>query len=83
MRVPKDISGREVLKLLEKQYGYRQTRQMGSHIRATTLKKGQHHVTIPDHNPVKENTLKSIIKDVAAHFTISSDELCQVLFKMK
>jgi len=81
MIVPKDIKGREVLKLLEKHYGYRQSRQMGSHIRATTPEKGQHHVTIPNHDPVKENTLKSIIKDVATHFATSPDEVCKVLFK--
>lgn len=80
MRVPKDINGREVLKLLERHYGYYKTRQSGSHIRATTLKNGQHHVSIPDHSPVKENTLKGIIKDVASHFDTTPDDVCLVLF---
>lgn len=80
MKVPKDIKGREVLKLLSKHYSYEKTRQVGSHIRATTTQNGQHHISIPDHNPMKENTLKGIITDVSKHFGISADEVCQVLF---
>lgn len=80
MRVPKDIRGREVLQLLEKHYGYYKSRQMGSHIRATTLQNGQHHISIPDHNPIKENTLKGIIKDVATHFDSTPSEVALVLF---
>lgn len=35
MRLPRDLSGRELAKLLEK-LGYRATRQKGSHVRLTT-----------------------------------------------
>ena len=80
MRVPTDVSGREVLKLLSKHFGYEKTRQVGSHIRATTPRNGQHHVSIPDHTPIKENTLKGIIKDVAAHFETTPNEITQKLF---
>ena len=48
MRLPRDISGYELAKLLSK-YGYTVTRQTGSHIRLTTQQKGEHHVTIPAH----------------------------------
>lgn len=33
MKVPKNIKGREVLKLLEEHYGYQMTRQVGSNVR--------------------------------------------------
>ncbi|MEK7770741.1 MAG: type II toxin-antitoxin system HicA family toxin [candidate division NC10 bacterium] len=29
--------------------GYRVTRQTGSHLRLTTLERGEHHVTVPRH----------------------------------
>ena len=81
MRVPKDIKGKKVLRLLERHYGYQQTRQVGSHMRATTLRNGsQHHITVPDHSPIKENTLKTILKEVAAHFNIPPSEVASVLF---
>jgi predicted RNA binding protein YcfA (HicA-like mRNA interferase family) len=80
MQVPKNIKGKEVLALLNRHYGYQKTRQIGSHIRATTNQNGQHHVTIPDHSPIKENTLKGIIADVAKHFGTSGEAVCKVLF---
>ena len=48
MRIPRDISGRQLAHLLE-QYGYTITRQVGSHLRLTTLPTGERHITIPDH----------------------------------
>jgi predicted RNA binding protein YcfA (HicA-like mRNA interferase family) len=80
MRVPKNIKGKELLKLVDRHFSYVKTRQNGSHIRATTQLKGQHHITIPDHNPVKEGTLRGIIDDIAMHFNMSSDDVCDTLF---
>ena len=48
MRLPRDISGIDLAKRLS-QYGYRITRQTGSHIRLTTQINGEHHITIPGH----------------------------------
>jgi HicA-like toxin of HicAB toxin-antitoxin system len=33
--------------------GYEVTRQTGSHLRLSTSEHGQHHVTIPNHDPLK------------------------------
>lgn len=52
MKLPRDLSGRELAKSLA-QLGYSVTRQTSSHIRLTTQQGGEHHVTIPDHNPLK------------------------------
>ena len=48
MRIPRDIGGEELVKILKK-YGYQITRQTGSHIRLTTDIKGEHRITIPKH----------------------------------
>jgi predicted RNA binding protein YcfA (HicA-like mRNA interferase family) len=79
MKIPRDISGQDLIKLL-KPYGYLPTRQTGSHIRLTTEQNGQHHITIPNHNPLKTGTFSAIIADVAAHFTKTKDELMKELF---
>lgn len=60
--------------------GYETSRQSGSHIRLTTAERGQHHVTVPNHNPIKLGTLSGILGDVAAHLEISRDELVRRLF---
>lgn len=79
MRLPRDLSGRDLATALAR-LGYRQTHQSGSHIRLTTQRGGEHHVTIPDHSPLKIGTLGGILRDVAEHAGLSRDELLQLLF---
>jgi predicted RNA binding protein YcfA (HicA-like mRNA interferase family) len=79
MRLPRDIRGNELIKYL-KPYGYVISRQTGSHIRLSTIQKGEHHITIPNHSPLKVGTLSAIIADVALHFGLSKQELLQELF---
>lgn len=74
MKIPRDVSGADLIKAL-RSLGYEVTRQAGSHIRLTTSENGSHHVTIPNHDPVKIGTLASILDDVAGHFKMNRDEL--------
>jgi len=74
MRWPRDLSGAELVNALRK-FEYEVSRQAGSHIRLTTLKNGVHHLTIPNHRPLRIGTLASILDDVAAHHQIGRDEL--------
>lgn len=79
MKLPRDIDGIELAKALTK-LGYRITRQTGSHIRLTTFANGEHHITIPAHNPLKIGTLAAIFTDIQAHFKLTRDELLKRLF---
>ena len=79
MKLPRDASGADLAKRLGR-LGYEVTRQTGSHLRLTTSERGRHHLTIPNHDPLKVGTLAGILGDVAAHFQISRDELTQRLF---
>ena len=73
------LSGKELIAALGK-LGYTVTRQSGSHIRLTTDVNGIHHVTIPDHRPLKVGTLSAILQDVAAHHGVDREELVRRLF---
>lgn len=79
MKIPRDVNGPMLIKRLEK-FGYQVTRQTGSHIRLTSLDNGVHHLTIPNHNPIKIGTLSSILQGVAAHNGISKQEIIDQLF---
>lgn len=79
MRIPRDISGNDLAKKLEK-YGYLITRQTGSHMRLTTIQNGEHHITIPRHKELRLGTLSTILTDVADHLTISREDLIEELF---
>ena len=79
MRIPRDLSGPSLARSLAL-LGYTVTRQSGSHIRLTTTRRGEHHITVPNHDPLKIGTLSAIIKDVAAHEGIDVQELIPRLF---
>lgn len=79
MKVPRDLDYQEIIKVLVS-FGYRVTRQTGSHIRLTTEHNGEHHITIPAHRPVKIGTLNSILVSIAEHFGYTKIELMKKLF---
>lgn len=79
MRLPRDLSGGDLVKRLGR-LGYAVTRQTGSHIRLTSRTHGEHHVTVPKHDPLRIGTLAAILDGVAAHHGLTRDELLQGLF---
>lgn len=79
MKLPRNISAAELISSLRK-FGYEISRQKGSHIRVTTQSNNQHHLTIPNHDPIKLGTLSSILADVASHFNLSKEEVLKKLF---
>ncbi|MEW6492367.1 MAG: type II toxin-antitoxin system HicA family toxin [Cyanobacteriota bacterium] len=79
MKLPRDLSGEALAKALEK-LGYTVDRQTGSHIRLTTQENGEHHITIPNHSPIKIGTLSAILRDIENHFDVTREELLTQLF---
>lgn len=55
--------------------GYVQTRQKGDHVRLTSQEKGEHHVSVPLHKPLKVGTLGAILAAVGEHLGLGRDEL--------
>jgi len=80
VKLPKDLSSDDLIKSLSA-LGYQITHQTGSHIRLTTQEKGEHHLIIPAHDPIKTGTLNNILRSVAEHFNLSRDELLKRLFE--
>ena len=74
MKLPRDVSGLHLAKALRK-LGYEFTHQRGSHMRHTTEQNGQHHIAIPDHASLRIGTMREIMKDVAAHQSLTVPEL--------
>lgn len=79
MKIPRNLTGLDLIKLL-KSLGYEVVRQTGSHIRIQTTQNGQHHETIPRHDPIKVGTLNNILKNIAEHFDLTKEELVNKLF---
>jgi len=81
MKLPRDMGGEELAALLGR-YGYKITRQTGSHMRLTSASKGfEHHITIPRHKPLRVGTLSSIVNEIAAYLEIERQKLVKELFR--
>jgi predicted RNA binding protein YcfA (HicA-like mRNA interferase family) len=74
MKLPRDVSGDDLVKGLRR-VGYEWTRQKGDHVYMTTQLRGEHHVAIPMHNPIKVGTFAGILGAVSNHLGIERDVL--------
>ena len=79
MKLPRDLSASELEKALRRAFGYEFTRQVGSHRRLTTQTGGQHHLTIPNHNPLRPGTLRAILGEVMEHHRLTFEQVLRQL----
>ncbi len=79
MRLPRDVSGADLAKRLER-LGYSVTRQKGSHLRLTLTDPPEHHITIPAHESLRVGTLAAILQSVATRTGLNRDVLVTRLF---
>lgn len=82
MRLPRDVSGQSLAEALTA-FGYAITRQTGSHLRLTTRERGEHHITIPRHAPLRIGTLAAILAEVARHHEVSRDAVMGRIFRQE
>ena len=74
MKLPRNLGAGQLIKAL-RVLGYSIDHQRGSHIRIVTQLKGQHHETIPNHNPIKVGTLAHILQNIARHHNVTVEDL--------
>jgi predicted RNA binding protein YcfA (HicA-like mRNA interferase family) len=67
MKVPRDLSGAQLIKVLCRDWAYRQVNQEGSHVILQTETPGHQRLAVPNHNPLRVGTLNAIVRAVATH----------------
>jgi predicted RNA binding protein YcfA (HicA-like mRNA interferase family) len=79
LKIPRNIHGSDLVRAL-RVLGYERVRQDGSHIRLTTSVNGTHHITVPNHSPLKTGTLLGgVLKPVATHHNLTVEQLLERL----
>jgi predicted RNA binding protein YcfA (HicA-like mRNA interferase family) len=78
VKIPRDCNGVELVRALRR-LGYETQRQTGSHIQIATQRGGEHHVSVPNHRPLKVGLLHGVLKDVAEHHGMMVEELVREL----
>lgn len=75
MKIPRDLSGRELVKALCKHWDYRLVHQVGSHIILQTDKPSHQRIPVPDHAALRLGTLNSILRLVSTHKSVTKEEV--------
>ena len=79
MKLPRDLSGADLEKALRRALNDQFVRQLGSHRRMKTQTGGEHHLTIPNHDPLRPGTLRAILGEVMAHHHLTLEQVLQQL----
>jgi len=79
MKKPRDLSTDELIRRL-KNFGYRPTRQTGSHIRLTTERHGQHHITLPHKRQLTIGKINAVVWEMVRHFGVDRKTLVAQVF---
>jgi predicted RNA binding protein YcfA (HicA-like mRNA interferase family) len=75
MKLPRDLSGAELIKLLCRHFDYRRVNQEGSHVILQTDSPRSHRLAVPDHNPLRTGTLNAILRAVAEAKSVGKDTI--------
>lgn len=78
MRLPRDLSGEELIRCLAR-VGDVVTRRTGNQLRPTCTLPIRHHVTVPRRDPPRVGTLAAILADVATAHAVSREQLLRQL----
>jgi predicted RNA binding protein YcfA (HicA-like mRNA interferase family) len=73
MKLPRDLSGEDLIALLSKRWGYVKVHQVGSHVILQTQEPLPHRIAVPSHKSLRIGTLNSILSSVAAHENVSKE----------
>lgn len=75
MKLPRDLSGEDLIKHLCRHWGYQRVHQVGSHIILQTLRPPPHRVAVPAHVALRIGTLNSILSAVALHEGVTKEDI--------
>ena len=79
MKIPRDLSGAQLVKVLCRDWGYRVIHQEGSHIILQTDTPSHQRLSVPNHNPLRVGTLNGIVRAVSAHKGVERQRLLDTL----
>lgn len=75
MKLPRDLSGRDLATLLCRRWEYAEINQEGSHIILQTQLPFAHRLSIPDHSALRIGTLNGILRAVAMHKKVDRETI--------
>jgi len=75
MKIPRDLSGEELVKKLCRNWGYRVVHQEGSHVVLETDDPSHQRIAVPAHRSLRIGTLNAVLRAVARHKGVERSDL--------
>ena len=79
MKLPRDLSGNDLVKVLCRTWDYRVVHQVGSHVILQTDTPAHQRIAVPAHAALRIGTLNAILRSISTHKGVPRDELLQSL----
>ena len=79
MKIPRDLSGAQLVKAFCRDWGYSVVHQEGSHIILQTDTPSHQRLSVPNHNPLRVGTLNGIVRAVSVHIGVERHQLLDTL----
>lgn len=79
MKLPRDLAGRELARVLCTEWSYVEIHQSGSHIILETEEPSHQRIAIPAHKTLRIGTLNAILRSVAEHKGVSRETILETL----
>jgi predicted RNA binding protein YcfA (HicA-like mRNA interferase family) len=75
VKLPRDVSGAQLVAALVRDWGYVQVNQVGSHIVLQTETPAHHRLSVPSHRELRIGTLNAILRAVALAKNVHRDKV--------
>ena len=79
MTLPRNLRGEQLIRSLCRNWGYERAGQVGSHVVLKTDTPTHQRIVVPDHKSLRIGTLNAILRNVAAHKSVSKDDILKAL----
>ncbi len=79
MKLPRDLSGQDLVDSLCRSWEYRVVHQEGSHVVLETEKPSHHRIAVPAHKSLRVGTLNAILRAVAKHKAVERERILETL----
>jgi len=79
MKLPRDLSGAELVRHLCRHHGYREINQEGSHVILQTNEPQSHRLAVPNHAALRIGTLNAILRSVAVAKGVGKEDVLREL----
>jgi hypothetical protein len=76
VKLPRELNGRDLARVLCARWAYRRVNQVGSHIVVLQTETPQHHrLSVPDHRPLRIGSLNAMLRQVAAAKGVAREDI--------